>query len=364
MNFKTMNRKTLVLFLSVLTSVFCLGGIWGCLPAHAAQEQLLDSWNAGDSKTAITEFVQKVTGEIGGNPVSIEERIAVFDNDGTLWTERPHYFQEDFINNYSPPSKGKFSLRSKMTKKAKEEKVIGIDTNNDGTVDITSDEVKAALETAAVFDGITTDEFLIEARDFLDNYDHPDYNAKYIELTYEPVIDLVEYLQANDFQVYICSGGGRDFVRSFAEDAYGIAPENTIGSSVRTQFVDNGAGGELIRLPMLGQYNDQQGKPVGIERQIGKRPIMAVGNSSGDLEMFQYTDDGQGANSDSLIVLINHDDCDREYRYNYNANNDSLDAANQQGHENWIVASMKDDFNNIFNSQLSRDPSGNYCIDS
>lgn len=346
-----MNRKTLTFFLSVLISALCLGGAFGSRTAYAAQEDLLDSWNEGVNKTAIIDFVTKVTGEVGSNPVDIEERIAVFDNDGTLWTERPHYFQQDFIES-QPTTVSKSKIR-RVSKSAKKD----IDH-------VDSDEIKTALNDIAVFDGITTDDYDQLASNFLNNENHPDYNAQYIELTYKPVIELVDYLKANDFQVYICSGGGRDFVRSFAFDAYGIPTEQVIGSSVKTKFVDDGSGGALVRQAMLAQYNDQQGKPVGIQRQIGKRPIMAVGNSSGDLEMFQYTDDGMGADSNSLIVLINHDDCDREYRYNYNQNNESLDAANESGHENWIVASMKDDFKTIFpNGEVSRNSNGNYCID-
>ena len=351
-----MNRKTLTFFLSVLISVFCLGGTFGCLPAHAVGEEFLEAWNDKATLDAIKTFVEKVNTE----GILAEDRIAVFDNDGTLWTERPQYFQQDFMENYPSSSRGQFSL---LPKKAKNKgKTKGLD--------IISDEIKTALQDVAIFDGITTDEYISKASDFVNNYDHPDYAAKYKDLTYEPVIGLVNYLKANDFQVYICSGGGRDFVRSFAQDAYGIPTENVIGSGVKTKFEDDGNGGALVRQAMLAQYNDKQGKPVGIERQIGKRPIIAVGNSTGDLQMFQYTDDGKGANSDSLIVLINHDDCDREYRYNftedYNSNegeyyNESLVEANKPGHENWIVASMQKDFKSIFESQPSRSANSEYC---
>ncbi len=357
MNFQTMNRKTLGFFLSVLISIFCLGGTFGCLPAHAAGEQFLDSWNNTDttgtgSKEAIIAFVNKVIDQSGSYYVPPKDRIAVFDNDGTLWAERPQYFQQDFMESQPEPvSKVKFNKILKNTQKE-------IDTNGDRNI---SDEIKSFLSDIAVFEGITTDSYIQQAHDFVygvgvyDNIKHPEYDAEYIQLTYKPVIGLVNYLKANGFKVYICSGGGVDFVRSFAEDAYGIPPEKVIGSAAKTKYVETeGLGGNLVRQAMLAQYNDQQGKPVGIERHIGKRPIIAVGNSGGDLEMFKYTNVGEDT---SLIVLINHDDCDREYKYNdipggANGENESLDEAEQ--HENWIVVSMKDDFQTIFESNPQR----------
>ncbi|MDJ0618466.1 MAG: HAD family hydrolase [Calothrix sp. MO_192.B10] len=346
-----MNRKTLGFFLSVLISIFCLGGTFGCLPAYAAHEDLLGSWNntgttGTGSKEAIIDFVNKVTNQSGDYYVPPKDRIAVFDNDGTLWAERPDYFQALFIEeNREPVSTAKFTKILKTTKKK-------IDTNGDRNI---SDEIKSFLSDIAVFDGITTDSYISQAHDFVYNQKHPEYDAEYIQLTYKPVIGLVNYLKANGFKVYICSGGGVDFVRSFAEDAYGIPPEKVIGSAVKTKYDETeGPGGNLVRQPMLAQYNDQQGKPVGIERHIGKRPIIAVGNSGGDLEMFKYTNVGEDT---SLIVLINHDDCDREYKYNdipggANGENESLDEA--EGRDNWIVVSMKDDFQTIFESNPQR----------
>ena len=382
-----MNKKTCVFFLSVLLSIFCLGG---CLPTNAVAtdtvttdslenavatnsleianvpkeipEPLL-SWNeisddGTGSKEAIIAFVDQVTNRESDYYVEPEDRIAVFDNDGTLWAERPQYFQGDFLKNESEnQSHVQLSQLPKITQKQ-------LDRNKDGKID--SPEIKSVLDEIAVFEDITTDEYIALARDFVydttqsdlsfpddDNPAFTRFNAKYIDLTYKPVIELVNYLKANGFKVYICSGGGVDFVRSFAEDAYGIAPQKVIGSAIKTKFEEeDGSRAYLVRTPILGQYNDKQGKPVGIERHIGKRPIIAVGNSSGDLEMFLYTDNGTVDDTDSLIVLINHDDCQREYQYNdgsgtaNDGENLSLDEANT--HDNWIVVSMKDDFSDIF----------------
>ena len=348
MNFLKINIKTISFFLSVLLLTFCLEGTLGCLPAQAE----LDSWNhSSDSRQAIISFVEKVTtsGEFFVEP---KNRIAVFDNDGTLWAEKPYPFQEDFI--------------------------------------------KSGIQ---VFSGITTGEYNSLAYDFLENMIHSNFadqddgdyqrfNTPYIKLTYKPVIELVNYLKENDFKVYICSGGGIYFVRSFSEQAYGIPPEKVMGSAIQTTYDEenktDGPGGSLVLQqpepceitvepnlfhseitvePKLFHNNDQEGKPVGIELFIGKRPLIAVGNSSGDLEMFKYADSGVDK---SLIILIKHDDCNREYKYDdvvgskhsedgvLVPDNKSLEEAEE--HKNWIVVSMKNDFDTIFESNPSRTP--------
>ncbi|NEN92553.1 MAG: haloacid dehalogenase-like hydrolase, partial [Okeania sp. SIO3H1] len=276
-------------------------------------------------------FVEKVTTR-GDNYVKPKDRIAVFDNDGTLWSEKPLYFPIKFeLKNFRTP-----------------------------------------------LVGLTTDEYIEKARQFVYEVNQKNFGVPHRQLVYKPVIGLVKYLKANGFKVYICSGGDIDFVRSFSDEAYGIPPEQVIGTAVKTSF-DLEFGGNITRDTAflagmknhedLAQYNDQEGKPVGIQNHIGKRPIIAVGNSSGDFEMFQYTDAGVDK---SLIVLINHDDCEREYKYDdvpgsthqecqpneyeYKSvpDNESLDEA--QNRENWIVVSMKDDFDTIFESDLSRTP--------
>ncbi|NES84700.1 MAG: haloacid dehalogenase-like hydrolase [Moorea sp. SIO2B7] len=360
MNFPNINRKTISFFLAVLLSIFCLGGTFGSLPAHAA----LDSWNATPTKQAITDFVDKVVAD----GVPVKDRIAVFDNDGTLWAERPHYFQEDFIKNRLPElPKRKVSKLIKMTQK-KMDKTGGHPISEEG---------KTFLSEIPVSRGMTTGEYNSLARGFLDTIHssitsdddggYQRFDTAYMNLTYQPVIELVNYLKENDFKVYICSGGGIYFVRSFSDEAYGIPSEEVIGSAIKTAYVESnttdGPGGSLVRQLGLAHYDDQEGKPVGIELFIGKRPLVAVGNSSGDFEMFKYTDAGV---DQSLIVLINHDDCVREYKYNDVVgsthledevevpDNESLDEA--QNRDNWIVVSMKYDFNTIFDPIPSRTP--------
>ncbi|MGK7881410.1 MAG: HAD family hydrolase [Crocosphaera sp.] len=339
--------------------MFCFGGTLGCLPAYAA----LDSWNETSSKQAIMDFVEQVVAD----EVPVKDRIAVFDNDGTLWAERPHYFQEDFIKNrLSNLPTNKVSKLLKMTQKE-------IDQMGGSPI---SEEGKISLSESTVTLEVTTDEYDTLAYDFLvgtkhnkltseDDEGYERFDTEYINLTYKPVIELVNYLKENDFKVYICSGGGIYFVRSFSDEAYGIPTEEVIGSAIKTVYRES--ENTVVRELGLAHYDDKEGKPVGIELFIGKKPLIAVGNSGGDFQMFKYTDSGV---DDSLIVLINHDDCVREYEYNNvpgsthvecdrnNENceqvpdNKSLDYA--QDHENWIVASMKEDFNTIFDPTPSR----------
>jgi phosphoglycolate phosphatase-like HAD superfamily hydrolase len=323
---------------------------------------VLNSWNDNSkNKEQIITFVEKITTEGSDYFVPVEDRIAVFDNDGTLWAERPNYFQVDFIK---LQTEGKESARNVIKPDLSQfpENIRKAIKDSEGNKDW--EGIKFLVD---AFQQISTDEYITKAREFVeqnhssisfpkDDQSFVRFNAPYIDLTFKPVIELVQYLQSNEFQVYICSGGEVHFVRSFAKDAYGIPPQNIIGSAFFRLF-DQQDGGVLVRKPILCQYNDAMGKPSGIELHVGKRPIIAVGNSSGDYQMFQYT----SADKDkSLIVLINHDDEEREYCYNnvpYAIENNeplnqSLDHA--QDHENWLVVSMKDDFKTIFEKNPPR----------
>ncbi|NEQ09603.1 MAG: haloacid dehalogenase-like hydrolase [Moorea sp. SIO4E2] len=329
-----MKKRTFLVFLSILLSVFCLGSFVGCPPAAADYDPLV-SWNDCATKQTIVNFVEDVTNPNSDNYVPPSDRIATFDNDGTLWTEKPEYIQESFI---------KYRLSNALPAL---QKLPSLTEKDVMVKDITLEYIQP--------EPLTPEEYKQKARDFLDNSLHPYLGVPYIELTYQPMVELVNYLQSNDFKVYICSGGGLDFIRSFAEDAYGIPPENVIGTTVQTEYIAQGDGSYLlVRKPELVQpINDGPGKPVGIERYIGKKPIMAVGNSSGDLQMLDYTDDHIGP---ALMVLLHHDD-PRECPYAEEAGIDCpydkkdpediniFDVANQRG---WTVISMKDDFVTVY----------------
>ncbi|AOX04228.1 hypothetical protein BJP34_09930 [Moorena producens PAL-8-15-08-1] len=240
-----------------------------CPPAAADFESLLVSWNDGPTKTKIVNFVDNVI-----NTVDPSDRIAVFDNDGTLWTEKPDYIQVSFIEYYR-----------------------GINPS-----------VNLETPDCSTEPQITPEQYKQEARQFLDTQNHPYLGFQYIQLTFKPMVELVNYLQSNDFKVYISSGGGTDFIRSFAEDAYGIPPENIIGTTTKAEYCDPENDGTFVLLKtkiLVEPINDGKRKPVGIDRYIGKKPIMAVGNSSGDLQMLDYTDDHIGP---ALMMLLHHDD--------------------------------------------------------
>lgn len=305
--------------------LFCLFWIsaMSCPQAIADALSPLPSWQEGAIKTTIIDFVTDVTDPNNVNFVDPDDRIAVFDNDGTLWSEKPCYFQESFILHRQGSYANCFPEElGQETAPLTEEELIFTDTQLNY--------------------GITTDQYIQEANGFLNTANHPDFHRPYVELTFQPMVELLQYLRDNGFQVYICSGGGIDFIRSFAEEAYGIPPQNVIGSAILSKFEIQEGNPVLVRVPLpVLPINNNAGKPVGLERYLGKRPIMAVGNSTGDLQMLQYTDDGQGQD---LMMLVHHDDPNREYQYDEGAE-DALQEAAQRG---WSVISMKDDFIKVF----------------
>ncbi len=307
-----MKKRTFLVFLSILLSVFCLGGFLGCPPAAADYDPLL-SWNAGAAKQTIFDFVQEVTNPNSDNYVRPSDRIAVFDNDGTLWNEKPKNIYGLFI---------KDMLGNAFSTKR----------------DAIFEDLK--------LQGLTPEYYQQKARFFLDNSKHPDFGVPYIQVTYQPIVELVNYLRSNDFKVYICSGAGLDFIRSYAEDTYGVPPENIIGTTVQTKFITKDDGSHvLVKTPILVKpINNNEGKVVDIDRYIGKKPIMTVGNSDGDLEMLQYTDEQDGP---ALMMLVHHDD-PREYVYDTGAEN-ALREADARG---WTVISMKEDFVTVFGNEI------------
>ncbi|QPM89942.1 HAD family hydrolase [Pseudooceanicola algae] len=310
--------------------------------AGAAGAQTLPSWNDSASRDAIISFVDAVTEEGGQNFVPEADRIAVFDNDGTLWTEQPVYFQAIY------------ALDQVKARGAEDPSLL------------TSDVLKAAaagdLETvlASGMDGVlevinfshsnvTVADFKASAHDWMTSATHPQSGMAYAEMTYQPMVELLEYLREEGFATYIVSGGGIDFIRAISQDAYGIPPQQVVGSEGTTHYEVIDGTPTLMKDGGLSFNDDKDGKPVGIERFIGKRPIFAAGNSDGDFQMLEWTSAGEGP---SLGMLVHHTDDTREYAYDREGHigvlNMGLDEAEARG---WVIVDMAQDWSAIWTGQ-------------
>jgi phosphoglycolate phosphatase-like HAD superfamily hydrolase len=307
--------------------------------AQPSPADLLPSWNDGAPKRAIIDFVTRVTTQGGPDFVAPAERIATIDNDGTLWCEQPAYFQAFFAF-------GRISELAAKNPELKDKQPFRAILKNDRAAMASFTEHDLAALVAATHSGMTTVEFDCLVRAWLDSARHPRYKKLLKECTYLPQIELLAYLRANGFKTFIVSGGGIDFIRGFAEETYGIPPERVVGSSMKTRFELRDGKAALIKLPELNSLDDGVGKPININLHIGRRPILAFGNSDGDLEMLQYTADGAGAR---LMLLLHHDDDQREFAYDRNSKVGRLDKAwDEATKRGWQVVSMKRDFKKVF----------------
>jgi phosphoglycolate phosphatase-like HAD superfamily hydrolase len=307
--------------------------------AAAQAPDPLPSWNEGASKRAIVSFVEAVTREGSPEYVPLAERIATFDNDGTLWNEQPAYAQAFFIvDRIRALAADKPHLRQDPLFAAVIEKgMAGLSGANEHDLGRLV-AVTHAGTTPAAFRAIVSD-WLEEAR-------HPRFERRFTELTYQPMQEVLAYLRASGFKTYIVSGGGVDFVRAFAEKTYGIPPEQVIGSRIKLAFSTRDGRAELVRAPELDFVDDRKGKPIAIEQIIGRRPLAAFGNSDGDLEMLQWTTQAGGRR---LGVIVRHTDDQREYAYDRNSSVGRLDAAlGLSGREGWVVVDMKSDWASVF----------------
>jgi len=311
----------------------------------------LPSWNDGPAKQSIIAFVEKVTKSGSPDFVPVPERIAVYDNDGTLWSEQPvpvqFYFVADRVKALAP----------KHPEWKKKEPFASL----------LKGDVKKALETSgdhglmelfmATHTGMTTDEFAQMVKDWIATAKHPQTGKRFVDMTYQPMLEVLAYLRANGFKNFIVSGGGIEFMRPWTEAAYGIPPEQVIGSSMKTKFELRDGKAVLVRLPVLNFNDDKADKPVGINQHIGRRPIAAFGNSVGDQQMLEYTQSGSGARFELLVL---HDDAKREFPYGparglpdvkYGYFTTALeDHAKKDG---WTVVSMKDDWKMVFPSEIT-----------
>jgi phosphoglycolate phosphatase-like HAD superfamily hydrolase len=306
----------------------------------APQTDPLPSWNEGAAKQAILTFVARVTADGGADNVPPAERIAVFDNDGTLWAEQPIYFQLAFA-------------LDRIAALSSEHPDWG---NQEPFESVLKGDIKAVAATgehglleimAATHAGLTTERFGEIVDGWLKNAQHPRFQRPYTELVYQPMFELLDYLRANGFKTFIVSGGGVEFMRRFAERVYGIPPEQVVGSSgaVKLEIAPDGKL-ELIKEAKVEFVDDGPGKPVGINRFIGRRPILAFGNSDGDLEMLQWTAAGEGPR---FMALLHHTDDEREWAYDRTSHVGRLDKALDEAMaKGWTVVDMKTDWNVVF----------------
>jgi phosphoserine phosphatase len=319
--------RTLVATLAVLVAVPC------------AARDLLPSWNDGPTKKAILEFVADVTDEKGRNYVEPADRIATFDNDGTLWVEYPMYTQALFA----------FDRVKKLAPQHPEWKTQqpfkGVLENDMKAVGASGMKGLMAIM-MATHSGMTAAEFEQEVSKWLATTKQSKFKRLYTELIYQPQLELLTYLRANGFKTFIVSGGGMAFMRPFSERAYGIPPEQVVGSSIVAEFQEKDGKPVLVRKPKIDFINDKAGKPVGIYQHIGRRPILAFGNSDSDMQMIEYTLAGKGRR---LGLFVHHTDAEREYAYDRKSHVGTLDKAlDQAATHGWIIVDMKKDWKHVF----------------
>ena len=305
----------------------------------SAETDPLPSWNDGPTKQSIVDFVTKVTTEGAPEFVKPEDRIATFDNDGTLWIEQPMYNQFVFAldevkaqANEHPEWKDKEPFKSVLAGDMKAVAAMG---------------EKGMLEiVAATHSGMTTDQFDDTVKQWLETAKHPRFKVLYTDLVYQPMLELLSYLRANGFQTFIVSGGGVEFMRNFAEKSYGIPPQQVLGSSGQTQYQMWDASPVLVKLPKVLFIDDGPGKPVGINTFIGRRPIFAFGNSDGDKEMLEWA---WACGKHCFAGLVHHTDAEREYAYDRDSHVGKLDKALTEAEgRGWTVVDMKNDWKTIF----------------
>ena len=319
--------------------VLAAGLVLACAQSAPRVQDPLPSWNETAPKKAIIAFVEKVTKEGSPDFVPVPERIATFDNDGTLWAEKPVPFQLLFAFDQVrqlAPQHPEWKTKEPFASLLKGDLAGVAATGEKGLMEIVT----------ATHTGMTTDEFSRSVQEWIASAKHPKTGRLLTAMVYQPMLELLAYLRANGFKTFIVSGGGVEFMRPWTERVYGIPPEQVVGSAGKLKLETRDGKPVLVKLPAIDLIDDKEGKPVGIQSRIGRRPIAAFGNSDGDLQMLQWAMAGEGAR---FALFVHHDDAQREYAYDradrLQQFNKGWDEAIAKG---WTVVSMKDDWNAVF----------------
>jgi phosphoglycolate phosphatase-like HAD superfamily hydrolase len=324
----------------LLTAVLVCALVMTTTIVHAAD--VLPSWNDGAAKKSVVEFVAKVTKEGGADFVPPAERIAVFDNDGTLWAEQPMYFQFLFALD-------RVKALATQHSEWKDKEPFASLLKGDLKGALAGGEPAIFQIVMATHAGMTTEEFEKIVKDWIATAKHPMTKRPYTEMVYQPMLELLTYLRANGFKTFIVSGGGIEFMRPWTEKIYGIPPEQVIGSSGKLKFEMRDGKPALMKLPELNFFDDKAGKPVGIQTYIGRRPVMAFDNSDGDQQMLEWATAGSGAR---FGLIVHHTDAEREWAYDRTSHIGQLDKARDEAQaKGWTVVNMKDDWKTIFPSE-------------
>ncbi|MCA9008677.1 MAG: haloacid dehalogenase-like hydrolase [Planctomycetaceae bacterium] len=307
--------------------------------SNARAADPLPSWNDGKAKQSIIDFVEKITQPDSPNFIPPAERIATFDNDGCLWTEQPMYFQAFFVFD-------RVKALAPQHPEWKTQEPFASILKGDIKSALAGGEHSLAQLVMATHAGMTTDEFEKIVTAWITTAKHPKTGKLYTEMVYQPMLEVLAYLRANGFKTFIVSGGGIEFMRPWSERVYGIPPEQVVGSSIKTKYEVRDGKPVLVRLPELNFIDDKEGKPVGIQQHIGRRPVMAFGNSDGDFQMLEWTTSGSGAR---FGLLVHHTDAQREFAYDRESSVGrlarGLDEAASRG---WTVVDMKNDWKQVY----------------
>ncbi len=319
--------------------MLCVSVLAGSARAQSSSNDPLPSWNDGPAKTAILNFVRGAVDEGGPNFVPPEERIATFDQDGTLWVEQPIYGQVMFAL-----ARVKALAPEHPEWKDKEPFKTILSGDREALAKLTLQDIEEVV--AITHSGMTVEEFQSLVKAWLKTARDPRFKRPPTELIYQPMLEVMTLLRANGFKTYIVTGGGQEFVRTFAEGVYGVPPEQVIGSAGQTKYELRDGKSVLVKQPKVLLIDDKGGKPEGINFVIGRRPVAAFGNSDGDEEMLAYTDTGEGR----LMMLVHHDDAEREYAYGPKSKVGTFSRALMTNAEKsgWTVISMKNDWKQVF----------------